>query len=179
MCCHRAHPSPLLLWGGEGELFCGTSSRRSPIASANTGLISVTPSAYLNSRQFVKFVSKVFADGHHHVAPTELWNFLRCVSTKMPALRALKIESVFIRVHPWLKNFRVVCVFRGSPHPLRRRNLFSFISHGELLILGRDSKLILEAARDAGRPGPCRTPANSFHRFPSASSRVKKSVIHP
>ena len=31
--------------------FCGTFSRRSPIASANTGLISVTPSAYLNSRQ--------------------------------------------------------------------------------------------------------------------------------
>jgi hypothetical protein len=24
--------------------------------------------------------------GHHDVAPTELWNFLRCVSTTMPAL---------------------------------------------------------------------------------------------
>jgi hypothetical protein len=29
----------------EKELFCGTFSRRRPIASANTGLISVTPSA--------------------------------------------------------------------------------------------------------------------------------------
>ena len=34
----------------EKELFCGTFSRHSPIASANTGLISVTPSEYLNSR---------------------------------------------------------------------------------------------------------------------------------
>ena len=33
------HPGPLLAWRGEGELFCGTISRRSPIASANTGLI--------------------------------------------------------------------------------------------------------------------------------------------
>src|ERR1035437_6468911 len=40
------------------NLFCGTFSRRRPIASANTGLISVTPSAHWNSRQFVKFVSK-------------------------------------------------------------------------------------------------------------------------
>ena len=34
----------------EKKLFCGTFSRRRPIASANTGLISVTPSAYLNLR---------------------------------------------------------------------------------------------------------------------------------
>jgi hypothetical protein len=32
----------------EKGLFCGTFSRRSAIASANTGLIAVTPSAYLN-----------------------------------------------------------------------------------------------------------------------------------
>ena len=62
------HPGPLLVRRGEGELFCETFSRSSPIASANTGLISVMPSAYLNSRQFVKFVSKVITDGHRHFA---------------------------------------------------------------------------------------------------------------
>jgi hypothetical protein len=65
----------------------------------NAGLISVTPSAYLNSRQFVNFVSKVFADGRHHVAPTELWNFF--------AMRFYKDASPtgFEKLNPCLSVF--------------------------------------------------------------------------
>ena len=63
LCCVTSHdkasfifelassPRPLLVRRGEGELFCGTFSRRSPESfRGNTGLISVTPSAYLNLR---------------------------------------------------------------------------------------------------------------------------------
>jgi hypothetical protein len=33
-----------------------------------------------------------------------------------------KLNPCFIRVHPWLKNVRVVRVFRGSPHPACGQN---------------------------------------------------------
>jgi hypothetical protein len=64
------HPGPLLVRRGEGELFCGTFSRHRPIASANTGLISVTPSAYLNCvawfAVFLLFFSAAFLNQFLH-----------------------------------------------------------------------------------------------------------------
>jgi hypothetical protein len=63
------HPGPLLVGRGEGELFCGTISRRRPIASANTGLISVTPSAYLNSRSRGSCISRFTSSGLRPPSP--------------------------------------------------------------------------------------------------------------
>jgi len=68
------------------------------------------------------------------------------IERAMKAKKFVSTKSVF---HPWVKHFRV---FRGSPHPLRRWNLFFFISRGILLILGHGFKTDSRSgARDAGR----------------------------
>jgi hypothetical protein len=52
------------------------------------------------------------------VAPTELlFVFELLIYKDVSPTGFEKLNPCFIRVHLWLKNFRVVRVFRGSPHP--------------------------------------------------------------
>jgi len=62
------HPGPLLVRGGEGELFCGTITQGSRVA----GLVSVAPSAHSGWRQFVEFASRLRGFTAWHLCVEEI-----------------------------------------------------------------------------------------------------------